>query len=57
MDAADDRLASGVVERLYGKVFMNVRLKPTDLRSTSAGPVIWRTVADLMAGILWQMAC
>ena len=52
MDAADCRLVAGVAEWLFGKVLLDVRSKPTDQRSSSIRPVIWRSVAELMAGML-----
>ena len=53
MDAADCRLVAGVAEWLFGEVLLDVRFKPADLRSSSFRPVIWRSVAELMAGMLW----
>ena len=52
MDAADDRLVAGVVW-LFGEVLLDVRFKPADQRSSSIQLVIWRSVAKLMAGMLW----
>ena len=43
---------AGVVEWLFGKALLDVRSKPADQRSTSNRPVIWRSVAELMAGML-----
>ena len=57
MDAADCRLVAGVAERLIGEVLLDARSKPSDQRSSSFRPVIWRSVAELMAGMLWQMTC
>ena len=57
MDAADCRLVAGVAEWLFGEVLLDVRFKPANQRSSSFRPVIWRSVAELMAGMLWQMAC
>ena len=57
MDAADCRLVAGVAEWLFGEKLMDVRFKPADQRSSSFRPVIWRNVAELMAGMLWWMAC
>ena len=57
MDAADCRLVAGVAEWLFGEVLLNVRFKLADQRSSLFWPVIWRSVAELMAGILWLMAC
>ena len=53
MDAADCRLAAGVAEWLFGEVLLDVRFKPADQKSSSIRPAIWRSVAELMAGILW----
>ena len=53
MDAADCRLVAGVAEWLFGEVLLDVGLKPADQRSLSFWPVIWRSVAELMAGMLW----
>ena len=53
MDAADGRLVAGVVEWLFGEVLLDVRLQPADLKSSSIMPVIWRSVAELMVGMLW----
>ena len=53
MDAADGLLVAGVVERLFGEVLMDVRFKLADQRSSSIRPVIWRSVAELIAGMLW----
>ena len=52
MDAADGRLVAGVAEWLFGEVLQDVGFKPADQRSTSIRPVIWRFVAELVAGIL-----
>ena len=49
MNAGDGRLVAGVVEWLFGEVLLGVRLKPAD----QIRPVIWRSVAELMAGMLW----
>ena len=57
MDAADGRFIAGVAKWLFGEVMLEIRFKPTDLRSSSIWPVIWLFVAELMAGILWQIAC
>ena len=46
MDATYCRLVAGVSEWLLGEVLLDVRLKPADL-------FIWRSVAELMAGMLW----
>ena len=56
MDVTDCRLAAGVAERFFGEVLLDVRSKPADQRSSSFQLVIWRSVAELMAGMLWQMA-
>ena len=53
MDAADGRLVDGVVEWLSGEALLDVWLNPADQRSSPIRPVIWRSVADLMAGMLW----
>ena len=52
MDAADGRLVAGVAEWLFGEVLLDVRLKPADQRSSSIRPIIWRSVTELMAGML-----
>ena len=57
MDAADCRLVAVVAEWLFGEVLLDVRPKPANQRSSSFRPVIWWSVAELMAGILWLMAC
>ena len=53
MDAADCRLVAGVAERIFGEVLLDVRLKPADQRLSSFRPVIWRSVAELVAGMSW----
>ena len=53
MNAADCRLVAGVAEWLFGEVLLDVRFKQVDQRSTSFRSVIWRSVAELMAGMLW----
>ena len=53
VDAADCRLVAGVAEWLFGEILLDVRFKPTDKRSSSFRPVIWWSVAELMAGMLW----
>ena len=53
MDAADCQLVAGVAEWLFGEVLLDVGFKPADQRSSSFRPVIWRSVAELMAGMLW----
>ena len=53
MDFADSRLVAGVAEWLFGEVLLDFRSKPADQRTSSIRPVIWRSVAELMAGMLW----
>ena len=53
MDAADCRLVAGVAEWLFHEVLLDVRFKPADQRSSSLRPVIWRSVEELMAEMLW----
>ena len=53
VDAADCRLVAGVAEWLFGMVLLDARLKPADQISSSFRPIIWRSVAELMAGMLW----
>ena len=53
MDAAYFRLVAGVAEWLFGEVLLDVWFEPADLRSSSFRPVIWWSVAELMAGMLW----
>ena len=53
MDATDCRLVAGVSEWLFGEVLLDVRPKAADQRSSSFQPVIWRSVTELMAGMLW----
>ena len=50
MDAVDGGLEAGVVEWLFGEVLLDARFKPADQRSSTIRPVIWRSVAELMAG-------
>ena len=57
VDAADCRLVAGVAEWLFGEVLLDVRFKPDDQRSSSFRTVILRSVAELMAGMMWYMAC
>ena len=57
MNAAYCRVVAGVAEWLFGEVLLDVRLIPADQISSSFRPVIWRSVAELMAGMLWQMVC
>ena len=52
MDAADCRLVAGV-EWLFGEVLLDVRFNPADHRSSLFRPVIWWSVAELLAGMLW----
>ena len=53
MNAADCRLAAGDPELSFGKVLLDIRFKPADQRSSSFRPVIWLSVVELMAGMLW----
>ena len=53
MDAADCRIVAGVDEWLYDEVLLDVTFIPADQGSSSIRPVIWRSVAELMAGRLW----
>ena len=53
MDAAGGRLVAGVAEWLFSKVLLDVRFKSSAQRSSSIRPVIWRSVAELIAGMLW----
>ena len=53
MDAADGRLVAGVVEWLFSEVLLDVRFKPADQKSSSIRPVIWRSLAELMAEMMW----
>ena len=53
MDSADGRHVDGDAEWLVGEVLLDDRFKPADQRSSSFRPVIWRSVAELMAGTLW----
>ena len=53
MDAADGSLLAGVIEWIPAEVLKNVRSKPANQRSSSMQPVFWRSVAELMAGMLW----
>ena len=57
MDAADGRLIPGAAEWRVGEVLLDARSKPADQRSSSIRPVIWRSVVELMARMLWYMAC
>ena len=52
MDAADCRLVTGVASWLFDEILLDVSLEPADQRSSSFRPVIWRSVAELMAGML-----
>ena len=51
VDAADGRLVAVVVEWLFDEVLLDVGFNPADHRSSSFWPVIWRSVAELMAGM------
>ena len=51
MDAADGRLSADDVEWLFGEVLLDVRYMPADQRSSASQPVIWRSVAEQMAGM------
>ena len=53
MDATDCRLVAGISEWLFDEALLDARLKPADQRSSSFRPVIRRSVAELMAGMLW----
>ena len=53
LDPVDGRLVAGVVEWFIGEVQLGVTLKPADQRSTSIMLDIWRSVEELMAGMLW----
>ena len=53
MDAADCRLVAGVAEWLFGEALLDVGFKPVDQRSSLFRSVIWRSVAELVAGMLW----
>ena len=57
MDATDCRLVADVTEWLFGEVLMDAGPKAADQRSSSFRPVIWRSLAEPMAGMSWQMAC
>ena len=57
MDAADGRLVAGVAEWLFGEVLQDVEFRPANHGSSSFRTVIWRSVAELIAGMLWWMAC
>ena len=37
----------------FDEVLLDVQSKPADQRSSSIRPVFWRSVAELMAGMLW----
>ena len=52
MEAAGGRHVAGAAEWLFGEVFLDVRFTPADQRSSSIQPVIWRSVAELMAGVM-----
>ena len=53
MDATDCRLVAGVSEWLFGEVLLVDSLRPADQRSSSFPRVTWRSLAELMAGMLW----
>ena len=53
MDVSDCRLVANVTEWLYGEVLLDARLNPTDQRLLSFRSVIWQSVAELMAEMLW----
>ena len=53
MDAADCRLVADVAEWLFGEVLQDVRFTPADQRSSTFRPVIWLSMAELMAWMLW----
>ena len=53
MDAADCRFVAGVAGWLFGEVLLDVRFMSADLRSSSIRPIIWRSVAELIGGMLW----
>ena len=52
MDAAVGRLVAAVVEWLFGEVLLDAWFKSADQRSPSIQSVIWRSVTELMEGIL-----
>ena len=52
MDAADCRLVVGVAKCLFGEVLLDVRSNPADQRPSTFRTDIWRSVAELMAGML-----
>ena len=53
MDAADCQHVAGVAEWLFGEVLLDVGFNPADQRSLSFRPMIWRSVSELVAGMLW----
>ena len=53
MDDVDSPLVAGGTVWLIGEVLQDVGSKPADQRSSSIRPVIWQSVAELMAGTLW----
>ena len=57
VDAADGRHVASVIERLFGEVLLDVWSKPADQRSSPIRSVTWRSVDELMTGMLWKMAC
>ena len=52
MDATDCRLVAGVADLFFVVVLLDARPKPADQSSSSFRPVIWRSVAELMAGMM-----
>ena len=56
VNAADGRLLDGDVEWLFCELLIDVRFNPIDRRS-SIRLVMWRSVAELMAGMLWELTC
>ena len=50
MDVADCLLVAGVAEWLFGDILLDVRSKQANQRSSLIRTVIWRSVAELMAG-------
>ena len=53
MDATDSRHVAGAIEWLFGEVLLDVRFMPVDQSSSSIRPVIWRSMAELIVGMLW----
>ena len=52
MDVDDGRLLAGVVEWHFGKALLDVIFNPADQRLSSIRPVNWRSVVELMTGML-----